>query len=107
MALTDWTGWASAVILLAAYHAGTRGRGQAVRVHIANAVGSLGLGSMSAAHHAWPSVGLNAIWLIIAAAALRSRRLHPNADVKQPTARRAGVALEEPVAPAGSATIAS
>ena len=70
MAVADVAGWIGAFVLVVAYGASSTGRLRASgRTYQAmNLLGSLGLGAVAAAHRAWPSVTLNALWLVIAAA---------------------------------------
>jgi hypothetical protein len=75
--LIDCAGWSAALLILGAYGLNSSGRMQArsALYHWMNIVGAAGLIVNSGWNGAWPSVGLNAVWLGIAAFALwRNRR---------------------------------
>jgi hypothetical protein len=84
MTATEWgfdvVGWLGAAALLAAYGLVSSGRveGKGRRFQLLNLLGSAGLAANSGFHHAWPSVGLNLVWMIIGVAALtrQSRSLN-------------------------------
>ncbi|MFJ1709848.1 hypothetical protein [Kitasatospora sp. NPDC088346] len=65
-------GWAAAGALLAAYALVSAGRlsGSGRAFQLLNLAGAAGLTFNSAAHRAWPSVALNAVWILIGLAAL-------------------------------------
>ncbi|MEU9126989.1 hypothetical protein AB0D08_02540 [Kitasatospora sp. NPDC048540] len=65
-------GWAAAAALLAAYALVSAGRldGSGRAFQLLNLAGAAGLTLNSAAHRAWPSVALNAVWILIGVAAL-------------------------------------
>ena len=94
MTIIDVTGWLGALILLTAYAASTnRPTRRPTGVHLGNLLGSLGLGAVAAAHRAWPSVAVNAVWLVIAGAALardvlRQYAPHPAASGRPTRPRR-------------------
>lgn len=73
----ELAGWLGAGALLSAYvlvssgHLAARGRG----FQLLNAAGAVGLVVNGAWHHAWPSVGLNVVWIAVGVAAMgRVRR---------------------------------
>ncbi len=72
VALVALVGWAAAGALLAAYALVSIGRlsGSGRRFQALNLLGAAGLMFNSAEHRAWPSVALNAIWILIGLAAL-------------------------------------
>ncbi len=75
----DVIGWAGAGALLLAYALVTRdpAASAARRYLLLNLAGSAGLAANGVVHGAWPSAGLNLLWLVIALAALgRSRAPH-------------------------------
>jgi hypothetical protein len=67
-------GWAAAGALLAAYALVSTGRlsGAGRPFQTLNLLGAAGLVLNSAEHRAWPSVALNAIWILIGLAALKT-----------------------------------
>jgi len=74
--VVDVIGWAGAGALLLAYALVTRDPAAAAgrRYLILNLAGSAGLAANGVVHAAWPSAGLNLLWLAIALTALgRSR----------------------------------
>jgi ABC-type multidrug transport system permease subunit len=68
----DTTGWLGALSLLSAYALVSSGRlsGSGLRFQLLNVAGALGLLLNSMYHGAWPSVGLNVVWLVLACLAL-------------------------------------
>ncbi len=70
---TDVAGWLGAATLLTAYAAASaRWLPADSRTSLLlNVLGSVGLGTVAAAHRAWPSLALNAVWLLIALGSLR------------------------------------
>jgi hypothetical protein len=75
-ALYDVVGWIGAVALLSAYALVSRGRvaGDGPAFQALNLVGAVGLLVNGIHHEAWPSAALNAIWLLIGAAAFGALR---------------------------------
>ena len=69
MTVADLAGWVGALTLLAAYRANVTGRIAADGTHyrLMNMAGSVGLGTVALAHHTWPSLTVNALWLAISA----------------------------------------
>jgi hypothetical protein len=73
--VVDVVGWLGAACLLLAYGLLAARRLRADwRYHGLNLAGALGLALNGAVHGAWPSVGLNVVWLFIGALALRHSR---------------------------------
>jgi len=73
----DVLGWAGAASLLLAYGLTSTGRlpPEGARFQLLNLFGAVALTANSAYHGAWPSAGLNIVWIMIGLAALiRSRR---------------------------------
>ncbi len=66
-------GWLGAFALLAAYAAVSTGRlaGRSPRFQVVNLAGAAALTLNSGYHEAWPSVGLNLVWIAIGLAAIR------------------------------------
>ena len=76
-------GWLGAGALLGAYVLVSSGR-LAPRGHafqLLNLVGAAGLVINGAWHDAWPSVGLNVVWIVVGLAALSRLRRPEPADV--------------------------
>lgn len=72
MLLSDIVGWLAAGCLLVGYGLLSAGRiGPGWAYQLLNLVGSVGLGVNAMTHRAWPSAAVNAVWLVIAVAALR------------------------------------
>ncbi len=69
-------GWLGAILLLAAYLlvATRRLAGHHPTFHVLNLLGGAGLAANSAANGAFPSVTLNAIWMLVGVIALARRR---------------------------------
>jgi hypothetical protein len=75
MSLVDVAGWIGALLVVGAYAAITIGTSwHPAALHLANLIGSAGLAAVAFAHHTWPSVFVNGIWLAIASVALAHRR---------------------------------
>jgi hypothetical protein len=77
MTWIDAIGWLGAVLLLAAYVlvATRKLEGHSAAFHGLNLLGGAGLATNSAANGAFPSVALNAIWMLVGVVALlRPRR---------------------------------
>jgi hypothetical protein len=71
VSLADISGWIGAVLVVGAYAAVTLGFSwRPAALHTVNLVGSAGLAAVAVAHHAWPSVSVNVIWLAIAGVAI-------------------------------------
>lgn len=70
--LVDTAGWLGAAALLLAYALVSAGRlsGRSTRFQLLNLGGSVGLLLNGVWHGAWPSAALNAVWLVVGAAAL-------------------------------------
>src|SRR5688572_8212376 len=70
--LVDILGWAGAASLLLAYGLTSAGRlpSEGARFQLLNLFGALALATNSAYHGAWPSAGLNVVWIAIGLAAL-------------------------------------
>lgn len=67
----EFIGWFGAGILVLAYFVvSARGKPPGPDFHIMNGLGAIALIINGAVHDAWPSVGLNIIWLLVAAGAL-------------------------------------
>ncbi len=65
MFLWEAVGWAGTLCVLAAYVRATRG-GMDAKVQVLNLIGAVGLLANATYHLAWPLVGLNMAWLLIA-----------------------------------------
>ena len=75
--LIDITGWLGAIVLLSAYQLVSAGRldGDGAAFQLLNLAGATALLANSGYHRAWPSAGLNAVWLVIGLIALaRAKR---------------------------------
>lgn len=75
--LIEVVGWAGAALLLTAYAlvSAERLAGGGWLFQVMNLAGGLGLAVNSAARGAWPSVGLNVVWIVVGLGTLaRSRR---------------------------------
>lgn len=72
MGPADVAGWAGAATLVGAYAAVTAHvlEASSRRYQVLNAVGSVGMAVVAAGHRAWPSLTLNAVWLLIACASV-------------------------------------
>jgi hypothetical protein len=69
--LSDVAGWLGAGALLAGYALLSAGRiGARAGYQVLNLAGSIGLAINAVTHRAWPSAAVNAVWLVIALAAL-------------------------------------
>lgn len=70
--LVDVIGWIGAAALLSAYALVSSGRlhGRGLGFQVLNLVGAVGLLVNGAYHGAWPSVGLNSVWLVVGVLAL-------------------------------------
>jgi hypothetical protein len=74
--LVEVAGWAGAGALLLAYGLVSSGRwrGRSAGFQLLNLAGAAGLLVNGVWHGAWPSVGLNAVWLVIGVVALAGPR---------------------------------
>jgi formate hydrogenlyase subunit 3/multisubunit Na+/H+ antiporter MnhD subunit len=88
MRLADLAGWVGAATLVVAYAAASAGSlpTESRRAQLLNLVGSVGLGVVAASHRAWPSLTLNAVWLLIALVSL-GRVARPRPSGPDPLAR--------------------
>ena len=70
--IVDALGWAGAASLLIAYALVSSGRtqGRQLGFQLLNLFGALGLLANGMYHGAWPSAGLNAVWLVVGISAL-------------------------------------
>lgn len=88
--IIEIVGWSAAGVLLGAYALLSRGRlsGQGSSFQVLNVVGSLLVGINSFVHEAWPSVSVNAVWLVIGIVTLAAgqRRARPAASLPGTTA---------------------
>ena len=80
--IVDVLGWIGAASLLSAYAFVSSGRleGSGLGFQLLNLVGAVGLLVNGVYHGAWPSAGLNTVWLVvgvIALARLRPSRIPP------------------------------
>ena len=66
-------GWVGAILVLLAYAMVTR-RGTSLTYHVINLVGAAGLVINAVHHHAFPSVGLNTVWIGIAIVGMTQSR---------------------------------
>jgi len=80
----DIAGWIGALALLGAYALVSRGRvaGDGPAFQALNLVGAIGLLVNGVHHQAWPSAVLNAVWLLIGAAAFGALRRGPRASTR-------------------------
>jgi hypothetical protein len=80
--VVDVLGWAGAAALLTAYALVSAGRTQGGRLgfQALNLFGALGLLVNGMYHGAWPSAGLNAVWLFVGVAATARVRRDRTAD---------------------------
>jgi hypothetical protein len=78
----DIAGWIGALALLGAYALVSRGRvtGDGPAFQALNLLGAIGLLINGVHHQAWPSAALNAVWLLIGAAAFGELRRGPRAS---------------------------
>ena len=88
MHLADTAGWIGALVLVVAYATNSANRLPASgrTYQTMNLLGSVGLGTVAASHHTWPSFALNAVWLVVAFAALTrsgARRSPQPADTRK------------------------
>ena len=99
--LADAAGWAGAVGLLAAYALLSTGRltERGRLFQVLNLLGAAGLLMNGVYHGAWPSVGVNAVWLLIGALALLRAHHEPRCTTSS-TGRRPRLA--DPRTPASS-----
>lgn len=78
--LVEYAGWLGAGALLGAYVLVSSGRltARGNAFQLLNVAGAVGLVVNGAWHDAWPSVGLNVVWIAVGSAALaRARRPEP------------------------------
>lgn len=82
--VVDVIGWIGAASLLSAYALVSSGRldGSDLGFQVLNLVGAVGLLVNGVYHGAWPSAGLNTVWLVIGIVALA--RLRPSRMVPPP-----------------------
>ena len=82
--LVDVLGWIGAASLLSAYALVSSGRlsGRGLGFQVLNLVGAIGLLVNGVYHGAWPSAGLNTVWLVVGVVALA--RLRPSATIPPP-----------------------
>jgi hypothetical protein len=81
--LIDVVGSVGAALLLVAYGLTSTGRlpSEGGRFQLLNLMGALALTANSAYHGAWPSAGLNIVWIVIGVAALvRGHRKPASSD---------------------------
>ena len=85
--LVDATGWLGAGALLTAYFLVSTRRvsGDDLAFQLLNLSGGAGLLINGVYHGAWPSAGLNTVWVVIGLAAItRARRTHPPGPPPEP-----------------------
>lgn len=82
--VVDVVGWIGAGALLSAYALVSSGRlaGRGLAFQLLNLLGAVGLLVNGVYHGAWPSAGLNAVWLVIGVVALA--RLGPVGRIPPP-----------------------
>jgi hypothetical protein len=82
--VVDVIGWIGAASLLSAYALVSSGRleGSGLGFQLLNLVGAVGLLVNGVYHGAWPSAGLNTVWLVVGVVALT--RLRPSRTVPPP-----------------------
>jgi hypothetical protein len=82
--VVDVIGWIGAASLLSAYALVSSGRleGSGLGFQLLNLVGAVGLLVNGVYHGAWPSAGLNTVWLVVGVVALT--RLRPARTVPPP-----------------------
>lgn len=82
--IVDVLGWIGAASLLSAYALVSSGRlqGSALGFQLLNLVGAVGLLVNGVYHGAWPSAGLNTVWLVVGVVALA--RLRPSRTIPPP-----------------------
>ena len=82
--LVDVLGWIGAGALLSAYALVSAGRlsGRGLGFQVLNLVGAVGLLVNGVYHGAWPSAGLNTVWLVVGIVALT--RLRPSPTIPPP-----------------------
>lgn len=70
--VVDVVGWIGALSLLSAYALVSAGRldGRGYGFQLLNLVGAVGLLVNGVYHGAWPSAGLNTVWLVVGGVAL-------------------------------------
>lgn len=87
--IVDAAGWMGAVALLSAYALVSSGRmhGRGPYFQVLNLLGATGLLANGIYHDAWPSAGLNAVWLVVGFTALLRPRPLP---VRSVTAAQCG-----------------
>ena len=74
--IVDVVGWIGAASLLSAYAFVSSGRlhGSGLGFQLLNLVGAVGLLVNGVYHGAWPSAGLNTVWLVVGVIAWARRR---------------------------------
>jgi len=82
--LVDVLGWIGAGALLSAYALVSAGRlsGRGLGFQLLNLLGAVGLLVNGVYHGAWPSAGLNTVWLVVGVIALA--RLRPGRTIPPP-----------------------
>lgn len=82
--LVDVFGWTGAIALLSAYALVSSGRlsGRGLGFQLLNLLGAVGLLVNGIYHGAWPSAGLNTVWLVVGVVALT--RLRPGRTLPPP-----------------------
>ena len=92
--MTDWVadaiGWLGAASLLMAYALVSGGRvdGRGASFQLMNLTGAIGLAVNGIHHHAWPSAGLNVVWIVIGLWAVTTRSSQPLRRPHRPDSRR-------------------
>jgi hypothetical protein len=86
---SEIVGWTGTTLLVIAYFSVSfRGRPPSTTFQVLNGLGAIALIINGAVHGAWPSVGLNVLWLAVAIVALLAPVVR----------RRAAMAADEPEA---------
>jgi hypothetical protein len=110
--LVDVAGWFGAASLLAAYALVSSGQlaGRGLGFQLLNLAGAIGLLVNGVYHGAWPSAGLNAVWLVVGLVGLVALgRLRPGPLPPRPgcvtVAARAHAAADHPIGTATAAAV--